>query len=216
MENKALKNVLTSEEIINGPINQTGLSVMTIELFRKMGYQAISSILLNEIPTYEEFHNRIMKAAKIYYKNNEEELNEIQHAYNELVQYIEYHGIKLKKEPKYDIIGMADSDKLERIIFKKLDYFVQADSESVKESLENHVKQIVDLNSCISGLDDVETLIVRFMCGIYTKGKEQTIEQTERRLIDAGYKVEKVGIVFYNALYKIVEQIKTEQETIEK
>lgn len=134
---------IINEEIINGPLTETGLSVKTILFFQSLGYTSIKSIIIDKTPIYGELHNRINKAASKY------------------------------------------------------------------------VEQIIDLvQPVIEGLDEIETFIVRFICGIYTKGKEQTIEQTEQYLQEKGYKVEKVGLIFYNAIHKIVDNIESKEKTI--
>ena len=75
-------------EILNKPITETGLSVKTVTIFKEMGYLTINSIILDETPIYEELHNWLMIAAILHFKNNEEELCEVQRAYNELLEYI--------------------------------------------------------------------------------------------------------------------------------
>lgn len=212
---------IINEKIINGPLTKTGLSVKTILFFQSLGYTSIKSIIIDKTPIYGELHNRINKAASIYFKNDEEKMNTAQHAYNDLLEYVKYHGVKFKKHPHHDKIGMIKSEEFEKIksnIRKKIMQFIEINNLNAEEknnTAAKYVEQIIDLvQPVIEGLDEIETFIVRFICGIYTKGKEQTIEQTEQYLQEKGYKVEKVGLIFYNAIHKIVDNIESKEKTI--
>ena len=148
-------------------------------------------------------------------------MNTAQHAYNDLLEYVKYYGVKFKKHPHHDKIGMIKADEFENIksnIRKKIMQFIEINNLNALEknkTAAKYVEQIIDLvQPVIEGLDEIETFIVRFICGIYTKGKEQTIEQTEQYLQEKGYKVEKVGLIFYNAIHKIVDNIESKEKTI--
>lgn len=82
-------------KILNNPIIETGLSARTIELLLELGYTTINSIFSGEPLTYEELHRRIMQNTQ---NHNEEKLCAVQHAYNELVEYAKYFGIRLEEE----------------------------------------------------------------------------------------------------------------------
>ena len=79
-------------EILNNPLDKTGLSGETIKFFKKLGYTTIQSIIVSETPSYEELHKRIVGLS------HEEEKSIAQHAYNELLEYIKYYGVKCKEE----------------------------------------------------------------------------------------------------------------------
>ena len=84
---------MKKQEILNKSVEETGLSIKTIQLLKKVGIQNIKSIIKEGTISYEKLYNIIIKTSQ-----ENEKLEELQHCYIELIQYLEFYGIKIIDE----------------------------------------------------------------------------------------------------------------------
>ena len=233
---------MEQNEIMTIPIEQTNLSVGTCMFLKNIGFGTIQSIIKTQEITYEELHKNIMKVASIYYKNDadkDNKINDAQHFYNELIEYLKYNGIALKKEQEPDSIVLINqlnyTEELDIIIKnmkQKLEIYAQEKNKKTNLRIEQIINDILqielsetqEINELNLILDELEKLILRIMIGYYTNGKEQTLEQTTKVLKQMGYKTLNgipinsncVGKIFYDSLNRISDSINRKSKTLEK
>ncbi len=85
---------MKKQEILNKSVEETGLSINTIQLLKKVGIQNIKSIISEGTISYDELYNIIINTLLKQNINP----NEAQHCYIELIQYLRYCGIKIIDE----------------------------------------------------------------------------------------------------------------------
>lgn len=192
-------------EEIKKPIETTGLSIETIYMLKRLGCNSIKDFLGSEPVDYMSIYNKINNVSKIL--NVEPE--KCHHCYIELIEYLKYYKVEFKKLKKPDSEGQIKQEQYEELfqnIKSKLIQYYKIKNQETEECLDNIITEIIDITKPqIIELDDIETRIIRIMCGIYTKGKEQTFEQAIQFLKSKGIDIEenKAGLIFYNALNKI-------------
>ena len=84
-------------KILNRPVEESGLSINTINLLKLMGCSKISDIISDEPLSYENIYEKVMTFSNLYCKMNIS-LDDLQHSYIELIQYLRYCGIKFLDE----------------------------------------------------------------------------------------------------------------------
>lgn len=85
---------MKKQEILNKSVEETGLSINTIQLLKKVGILNIKSIISEGTISYDELYNIIINTLLKQNINP----NEAQHCYIELIQYLRYCGIKIIDE----------------------------------------------------------------------------------------------------------------------
>lgn len=194
------------EEILKKPIEQLGLSVGAYNFLIKLGFYNINNILSGGELEYDLLNKRL-RTTTLSKCTNEQQKIECQKYYNEIVNYLREQGFKIidKKtilEPFEFVEENSDKEKeLIRKISKKLICYCNVESTSECKILEEVAINTVDLKiPIITPLNQIETSVMRIMCGLYTSGKEQTLEKTS---IILEMDEKQVGSIFYQALHKI-------------
>lgn len=215
-------------------IEQAAISDLAKEFFIKLGFMTIEKIFFDELPSIREIYKKVMKTAKIYYKNDTNELKKAQGYCKELIEYMEQTGFKFKTDVQPDELGQIsqiDFEKIYSTIKSKFEVYDRQDNNKSKERIEMLLKKIFSCENEITidnqngdslALNKDETLILRIVCGIYTKGKEQSLTQTAEILKEKKYKIRKtkidentIGMIFYETLGKISNYI-NQQNKIKK
>ena len=205
-------------EEIKKPIETTGLSIETIYMLKRLGCNSIKDFIGSEPVDHMSIYNKINNASKIL----KVEPEKCQHSYIELLEYLKYYKIKFRKPKRHDLTGQIEQEQYEELfqnIKSKLIQYHKIRNRETEECLDNIITEIIDITKPqIIELDDIETRIIRIMCGIYTKGKEQTFEQTIQFLKSKGINIEenKAGLIFYNALNKIKTFLESNNKNAEK
>lgn len=97
-------------------------------------------------------------------------------------------------------------------IREKLIFFCKKKGRTCDNVVQEIANQIVDLKQpIVVPLDELETKIIRIMCGLYNNGIEPTIEQASKT-IDMDTRI--FSLIFYKLLYKIGEFADEETEKI--
>lgn len=198
--------MINKEEILKKSIEQLGLSVGAYNFLKKLGFYNINKILSGGELDYDSLNKRLRTTTISRYTNEQQKI-ECQKYYNEIMNYLRELGFKIIDkstilEPFEFVEENSSKEKyLIQKINKKLICYCNADSPSKYRILEEIVINIVDLKTpIITPLNQIETSIMRIMCGLYTSGNEQTLEKAS---IILDMDENKVGSIFYQALHKI-------------
>ena len=85
------------DKLFNKDVLESGLSINTINLLRMMGYSKVSDVF-NEGPlSYEKLYDKVMSFSNLYCKICGS-LEDLQHSYIELTQYLRHYGVKFIEE----------------------------------------------------------------------------------------------------------------------
>ena len=86
-----------TNQALNRSIEESGLSVITVNILRMMGYSKVSDLLFNDSISYEKLNERFIGFSKLFCDRNVS-LEDLQHSYIELTQYLRYYGVIFDEE----------------------------------------------------------------------------------------------------------------------